>query len=282
MRIVTDEEKIKSVELYKKGLSTVKIGKLFNREPRTINRMLKSMGVEIRSNKINSRKHHIYNERYFNNIDTQEKAYLLGFIYADGFISINGNTKRFGISINRVDEYLLEFVRKELNTDYLINRYKVSCGYRVGVNYSRLLMTSDLLVDDLIKHGVVEHKTNILLPPKISNNLKRHFIRGYMDGDGSIKKCKGNYNYEYGIDFVGTTALLTWIYDYFLENNLISKRKINLEKRKKGQLVSHIRWGGNRQVLRILNHLYKDSAFCLNRKFDRYLQLMEQSSPIQE
>lgn len=80
------------MELYNSGLSTVKIGKMFGKHYSTVRNILINNGVKLRSNKINSRKYTI-NENYFKNIDTEEKAYWLGFIYADGYISNVGSKK---------------------------------------------------------------------------------------------------------------------------------------------------------------------------------------------
>ena len=47
------------------------------------------------------------------------------------------------------------------------------------------------ICEQLISHGCLPNKSLILqLPNTVPNNLLRHFIRGYSDGDGTIYKNK--------------------------------------------------------------------------------------------
>ena len=141
------------------------------------------------------------NEKVFENIDTREKAYWLGVMYTDGFISkANDYTNYLGLSISEKDIDLLEKFKKFLNYSGEIKHYKVSCGYKIGAPYVRLLVGNNKLVADLEKWGVVEHKTKIISDmPDIP--YKMDFIRGVIDGDGSLYKrlpqiriC-GNYEF---------------------------------------------------------------------------------------
>lgn len=263
------------VNMYNRGMSTVKLGKIFDCDARSINNRLKKAGVKMRSNKENSRRYFTENEDYFDEINTQEKAYLLGFIYADGFITSRTTehpTQNFGITISEKDKEILDFVIGELKTTYPIKRYEQKQGYAPGTYYIRLLICSQTLVDGLKKNGVWENKTNILEHPNLPQHLVRHFIRGYLDGDGSIHASISRGEESYNVSFVGTDNLLMWISDYFFENNLIHK-KAKIMKRKEEQIVSYIRWGGNFQVKKILDHLYEGGTFSLTRKKEKYLAL---------
>lgn len=42
------------------------------------------------------------------------------------------------------------------------------------------------MYNDLCNHGCVDRKSKIIRMPNIPENLIRHFIRGYFDGDGSV------------------------------------------------------------------------------------------------
>lgn len=278
---VANCEKEEYVRLYNSGWSTVKIGKRFNKTPRSINYYLKKMGVKLRSNRVNSRKYYINNESYFSVIDTEAKAYLLGFIYADGYITQQKSSKgseytlkRLGLSILSQDKEILELLKRELDTNYNIYNYKTNNGYSENTKYSRLLINSNRLVEDLEQQGVFFNKTNILKPPvDLRKEYIRHFIRGYIDGDGSIIKSRSRDKIEFSINVVGTDDMLNWIGNYFVENKLLVRDEFLLEKRKKHQQVSYCRWGGNSQVKRILDHLYKNATYFLNRKHERYLEL---------
>jgi len=170
-------------------------------------------------------------------------------------------------------KYILYQFKNDLNSDSLIKKYKTTGGYKIGIEYSKLLITDYKMRDDLIKHGVVLNKTNIITAPNLQKNLIKHFIRGYFDGDGSIYKNGKISNYN--ICICGTDELLKFIHNYFFINNLI-KKNLKLEKRKPQHIVSSIRYGGNNQVLNIMNHLYKDATRYLIRKYNIYQNLCEQ------
>jgi hypothetical protein len=257
----------KIVKMYNDGLSMIKIAEQFGVHHTAINYILKKYGVKARSNKINSKKYEV-NENYFNIIDTEEKASWLGFIYADGYISINTDgRKSFGVSLNIDDKNHLDKLRIALGSTHKIYDYEPSTtGYSKN-KYSRLLIWNDKLVSDLIKHGVVEHKSNILLPPNLNTDLIPHFIRGYIDGDGSISKSKEAYR----LRILGTQEMLDYMKQY-IEGNTICK--INKYfKRHENDTVMNIDIGGNKQVLSILDLLYKDVDIYLDRKYERYLEL---------
>ena len=258
---------------YKNGKSTLNLEDKYGFKATTICSRFTRAGYELRNNKDNSRKYNI-NHNYFEEIDTEDKAYWLGFIYADGYITKNNNQKCFGISISEKDVEILYKLNKCINSNYEIKNYTTSQGYSENTKYSRLLITSDKIFDNLLSHGVFENKSNNLKPPLIKNNLIRHFIRGYIDGDGSIYKTKNKYGFDFHVNIIGTNELLTYIHNYLKDNKLIQK-DLNLEKRKQEHKVSNIRYGGNNQTYNILKHLYNNSKLYLTRKYNIYLKLCE-------
>ena len=269
--LLSDKEIDEAYKLYQEGFSSINLSEMYNVGYETILRGFRRLGYKVRSNKVNSRIYNV-NHSYFNEINSAEKAYWLGFIYADGFVTIRKDgCKYFGLSLFVKDVSVLENLKKSLNSNYKINIYK-SNGYTGSGEYCRLLIRSDEIVDDLISHGVLISKTNILKPPKLGNNLIRHFIRGYMDGDGSIWRS----GREYSVQFLGTMELLDFIMEYFMSNNLVYK-KVKARYRKEGQVVMSIAYGGNVQVKRILDHLYLDSNIYLERKFKIYKELANNS-----
>ena len=279
---VSVEEENKFIELYESGMSMDKVAELSGRDRSTIRIHLNARGVRIRSNRENSRRHLVKCPHYFDIIDTEEKAYLLGYIYADGYITQRNQSKhsdyinyQLGVSLQEDDIEILEMLRDALQTDYPINHYEVKIGYKPGVKYVRLLINSKDVVDGLRKHGVVFKKSEIIEEPKgIPEHLVRHFIRGYIDGDGSIIEQNTKYGKSYTVSMVGTDSVLSYIADYFYDNGLI-KYKTKHEKRHQHDIVSSCRWGGNNQAYKILTHLYKDAKCFLNRKHERYIRLCE-------
>lgn len=235
------------------------------------------LGLSIRSNQEKSRKY-TCDTNYFEIIDTQEKAYWLGFLMGDGYITSNGNTKRVGLSIKIDDIKHLEKLNKSLNSSIPIHTYKVeTSGYKIGTEYCRIIISEDKMAKDLIKHGCVENKSNILQPPNIDIDLQRHWIRGYMDANGSIAITSPSEKHKketYEIKFVGTEAVLDWIQNVLINDNIIM-RKYPLRKRKEEQIVSMFEFGGNHLTQAFLDYIYKDATLWLDRKHDRYLKLIE-------
>ena len=150
-------------------------------------------------------------EDCFTTCSTPESCYWLGVMYTDGYISkTNSYTNYFGISVQESDIEWLEKFKEFLHYNGGIHHYKVGdIGYKPGSPYVRLLIGNSKVVQDLERFGVVEHKT------KKINNLPNipyldDFIRGVVDGDGSLRKAYpeiricGNYNFlkEIG-DYLG-------------------------------------------------------------------------------
>lgn len=75
----------------------------------------------------------IVNNNYFSVIDTDKKAYFLGFFIADGCVSYNVNARcygRFSFLIQEKDGYILDILAKELgniNSTLVIHRNKHNC-----------------------------------------------------------------------------------------------------------------------------------------------------------
>ena len=116
--------------------------------------------------------------RIFETIDTEEKAYWLGFLYADGSVS----SKEHKIELGLAEQDLKQI---EKFRDFIGIMNKIS--YRSTTKSYRYSFRSESCKEDLIKQGCVPKKSLILNFPtenQVPKNLIRHFIRGYFDGDG--------------------------------------------------------------------------------------------------
>ena len=268
---ISNELEQKIIKTYNEGYSYVNTGKICNVNPSTVQRVLKRNNVHIRNNQEKSKIYYC-DENYFEKIDTPEKAYWLGFIYADGYISITHNQYKFGISLAEKDCILLKKLNFFLKSSYPINTYKQTTGYSKDTIYCRLLISSQKIVEDLIKHGVVEHKTNVLQKPNIDKHLIPHFIRGYIDGDGCITCSeRKDKTIAYKVKILGTESILDFIKAFIEENKIATINQYY--KRQPDQTVSSIDFGGNEQVRNFLDLIYKDSTIHLERKYEKYLDL---------
>lgn len=270
---VTIDDELKICELYKRGFSTNDIADIFSDKikcDRTISKILKKNGVKVSTSGSNAI---IENEDYFENIDTEEKAYLLGFIYADGNITFdNRGNHIFQMELQTEDAYILEFIRnsvgcfvKEKDFNNLTVNYIPKPIYRIErVKNGKLSKTSSIQIiskkifDDLNKHGVVENKTfKVTFPKDIDSDLVRHFIRGYFDGDGSPNCSKGRGR----ITFYGQPKFLNYIKDILYRE--LNTNIVNVFDKK---AVSMLSYGSKKDVSAIYNYLYKNSNIHLERK----------------
>lgn len=213
-----------------------------------------------------------FDENYFECVDTEDKAYFLGFISADGSVSQRTkNCKVLNIHIHQQDIDVLEKFKIAINFsgDFSL------CSSRS--NMCTMFCHSVKIVDDLAKYNVVPNKTKTLKFPILPDNLIHHYMRGYFDGDGcvSIHKDKRRQNGDRGqINMV--SASYDFIKEYInilvnncnVKNNQISDRKTN------GSYYV-IDWGKLSDVENIYYFLYKDAITYLDRKKDKYDQVMK-------
>lgn len=182
------EAKQKGFELWKAGESLTSIERKGIVSRVTLAKYIKSMGLAIN----NPAKKYHYNERYFETIDNEYKAYWLGFIFADGCINELAKSMNLEISLQSRDrEHLVKF-EKSLEFDTSVVRdTQVKLN---GKSYptSRMNVCSKYLCESLIKLGCTSRKSFTKRLPKIDSNLYRHFIRGYFDGNGHISypRCR--------------------------------------------------------------------------------------------
>jgi intein-encoded DNA endonuclease-like protein len=218
----------------------------------TINRILKYHRVDTN----NTSAIYQYRENIFEQIDTEEKAYWLGFLFADGNVK-SDTSYILELTLAEIDEDHLQKFSEFIGTNPapLKKRY-VSLGEKTFVSY-RLSICNKKIVCDLIKLGCVPNKSLVLKFPKIPEHLRNHFMRGYFDGDGTLHLRKDG---QYVFSVIGTIDFLD-VYEDILHSIGVNKTKYHTQ----GNAYS-ARHSGNIQVGTIVNYLYKNSTVCLERK----------------
>ena len=254
--IFSDVEKEKIKNLYVEHFfSVAKISKLFGCSEPVIDKVLKELGVEKR----HSSQHYSFDSHIFDFIDTEEKAYWLGFLMADGCVTKKSELQgRLSLALSLKDiNHLIKF-KKFMKSPSTIREYLVDGKYPT----CSILINNINLVNDLIELGVVPNKTEIAKFPKfLPDFLVNHFIRGLMDGDGSIPL--GN-NKPSGVSILGTKDIC---------KNICKKLKIE-EKylyKKDSKNLYEIRCNKDEEAIRILREIYKNSSVFLERKHSRFL-----------
>ena len=111
-------------------------------------------------------------------------AYLLGFTFADGYVTLN---KNFGLYLGFVstDLQIIEEIRKVLSSDHKIGK-RVSMKREWKDQY-RLQIGSRILCKSLESYGIFQNKSlTMRLRKDIPEIFLGDFLRGYFDGDGCI------------------------------------------------------------------------------------------------
>jgi len=192
----------------------------------------------------NNRKYPI-NYNYFLNPSVQN-TYFAGLIAADGCIYNNVLT----LELHRQDIDILNKLKKEI-------KYDGKLYYRKNRNSVILPIRSKQITKDLKNNfNIIENKTHLLRSPNISGQLVPHFIRGYIDGDGSY--CSTSYN----ISIRGTKHILSWIRKNLKKNVEIGNPGIYFDS---GQYK--IQFQGRVQCKKIIDFLYKDTSIFIERKY---------------
>lgn len=257
MRKITLIEEEEIVKLYsEKNMGYKTIAKQFKVDGLKIRSILTKNEILITKRK-SSRLFEI-NEDFFEKIDSPEKAYVLGFFWADGNICKKLKTIRF---LNHPQEKeildkiskLIFLEEKEVVTDLKHNRVYLN-------------ICSKKMVKDLIDKGCTPRKSLTISFPSENDvpiELQSHFLRGYFDGDGCIwLKNKKLLNLSLCISkpfLVSLEPLLKGMdCKYYVED--IGK-------------IFVLKIIGNFSALKFLNFIYKDKGdYFLNRKFVKFYE----------
>ena len=263
--LFSDEQKELIKQLYQDGNSTVSIGKMFSVSHKTIAKILEEFNI---SRTGVGRRQYALNENYFDVIDTPNKAYILGFLYADGCNFPKKST--ISMSLDEGDKEILEKIRVEIGSEkeleYLDYSNKHDFGYTYKNQY-RLLFFSAHMCKSLDAHGMTPNKSLTLSFPNIDDDLLPHFIRGVFDGDGSIYKHKNN----------GYTLTVTSTNDFCMSLKDIVEKALGVhccvyDAQNHNGITKVFTISGKIQTKNFLDWIYHDAELFLERKYDRYVQ----------
>lgn len=242
---------------------------------KTLSKYLKLEGVEIISNRNASH----FNFNFFEKIDTEEKAYWLGFMYADGYVGAKNHF--VGLSISLKDIEHLKKYNKALDYNKGLN-IKESHQFGSKSKLNKLgetiyMVTTEIknkkLHSDLIDKGCIPNKSLILHFPneEIFNYDKfliLSFIRGYFDGDGTLglyQHSKTNKTLEESLMFVGTKQFLEKIQDYLGQGFLMQKPNCSYKTYRLSYSTT--------KAFNVAKLIYENSTIYLQRKYDIYLKM---------
>lgn len=205
----------------------------------------------------------MFNANYFENIDNEDKAYWLGFIYADGYVrtGINNRWGQLKIKLSTKDRDHLEVFKKCIDSHYEIkdNIEKFKKDGREYISHSSTLNVYNLkMVKDLMSIGCVNNKTFKIRMPIIREELYRHFIRGYFDGDGCIYVVKNRPN-SFKVTICSNIEFIQDIFNYLGYGIIRLIKKISILEISKIENIKTFR-----------DYMYNDSNIYLKRKKDKF------------
>jgi len=216
------------INKYKYGKSIVSLANEFVVSQECVRNLLIANSVRLRGPKEYGKeygKKYNINENYFNDIDSEVKAYALGFILADGsLISGSGKSRSHmvTIEIQERDRYILDFINKNMchNRPLYVRRARQDTWQ----NTVTLKIISDNIYNQLLKLQLGPNKSFNCKFPLINNKLIKHLIRGIFDGDGGVffktPRCGE-------VSFIGSVEVCDAIQKILIENK-ISCRLVNL------------------------------------------------------
>ena len=243
---------------YQNGESSEALARIYGISGVAVRALLKRRGIERRSRELAARKY-TCDHGFFSSINSEEKAYWLGFIAADGYIHENW----LGVSLSAVDRDHLVLLARSLRSSHPLWDYT-----QKGYTYSRLMIYSTELTDDLKSLGITPRKTFTLQWPALSAAMLRHFARGYVDGDGCFtidSRARNNANVYFSV--TSNKPFLLGMQAYLMKHCAL--RQTALFQRHNDSPIYSLRYAGRLQVRRIVDFLYYDATFYLPRKYEQ-------------
>lgn len=209
------------------------------------------------------------NQDYFEVIDNEWKAYWLGFLYADGCVTIKRNSSKenkmdYSLDLTLKDKDHLEKFRNSLQTDSIIKERRIKLKDNEYTNY-RVTICNRKICNDLNNLGCSPNKTfSLTFPTFLNEDLIRHFVRGYFDGDGCIHINMQNKSIAFTI--LGTYDMLNGIKNFICDNIDITCKIF----KPKDKNIYELRCYGVYQIGELYKLLYKDCNIYLERKLNKF------------
>ena len=210
-------------------------------------------------------RHYAVDEHYFDSVDTEEKAYWLGFLDADGY----QDGHEVVVNLNAQDEEHLWKLRAALRSEHpvrLLHDDAMTGGFRATFRVS-----SQSLCSGLNKWGCVPTKSLIVpYPHELPPLLHRHFIRGVFDGDGCLSQSQRGH-WKWGI-YSANPAFLDGVAARLREAGQESRRS----RKDGGRSINVTNRPG---ILWLYSYLYDGATVWLDRKRLKFQQACSAPPP---
>lgn len=254
------QKDLEAIQLISNGLSHTQTARLLGIDQISMTRRLKLLyDVQVLPDGKKS-----IDSQYFHDIDCEEKAYWLGFLFADGYID---HTNGIELSLKKHDKKHLSKFKQALHSQHTISLKTIILNDKEHYAY-RLCFKDTQIANDLKSLGCINKKSKIVQMPDLNSlELYRHFLRGYCDGDGSIyihHQCKFCM-----ISFTtGSKYMAFAIRDFALE---VLGIHMCVTMKHGTTDVFKIQTSARTESAKLLHYLYDNCSIYLDRKYKQYL-----------
>ena len=272
-KVITKEVQTKILDFLNKNKTIPEISKLLGINKVTISSFLRKQNIKLNPNK--------GNVHYFDVIDSYAKAYIVGFIAADGALVKGKTTTTLTITVKYEDKAVLEFIKSEIGNEHKLLEIVRPSSYNSSkiIHHIRYYISDKNITEALNKLGITPNKSlsmgNII--ENIPYKYRDAFIIGYFDGDGSVTirdnlhpnsnniLCK---DYSLYIQIRGTKDFLFGICNHLnLENSHIHQN----------DSIPTLSFANKKATYRLFQ-CYKNLPFYYERKYNKFLQRINHPS----
>ena len=272
-KIMTDEVISSVMNFIAEGKKVPEISNILGINKVTISSFLRTHGIKLNPDK--------GNVHYFDTIDSYAKAYIVGFIAADGALVRTRTTTTLTITIKYEDKAVLEFIKSEIGNEHKLQEIirPSSFDSSKNIHHIRYTISDRNITKALNKLGIISNKSlsmgNII--KNIPYKYRDAFIIGYFDGDGSVTIRDGEYpnnrgilckDYSLYIQIRGTREFLFGICNHL---------KIDTSHIHQNDSIPHLSFASKKDSYRFFQ-CYSNLPFYYERKYNKFLQRINHPS----
>ena len=253
----------------------------------SLNRSVSSIRMKAKRLNVKRKSKYQYNKNFFETIDSEEKAYWLGFIYADGWICLSESNAEVGIQLKDSDYEHLKKFNKSIEGNIEVNRFMATNGFGIDKEYPScsIRIYCKKMALDLEKNGATKNKTKTIQLPNLSKEFIIPFLRGYFDGDGCLQldKKRNCMRFDYcSASKIMLEQIRKFLYDNYNITSYISKEERSKSKDGIIRIPNYrLNFRGLRNGYNFGKLLYEDANIYLDRKYNFYKRLVEETSVLE-
>lgn len=272
-KIMTNEVISSVLHFLSEGKTISEVANILGINKTTISSSLRTHGIRLNPDK--------GNVHYFDIIDSYAKAYIVGFIAADGALVKTKNTTTLTITIKYEDKAVLEFIKSEIGNTHKLQEIIRPASYNPSkiIHHIRYTISDKHITKALNELGITTNKSlsigNII--KNIPYKYRDAFIIGYFDGDGSVTIRDGYHpndrgilckDYSLYIQIRGTKSFLLGICEHL---------KISISHIRQNDSIPHLSFASKKDTYRFFQ-CYKNLPFYYERKYSKFLQRINHPS----